>query len=169
MNPHKKALSSHNLIVPPTPTPSPLVTHQSQYPAITMNYSEPYTNKDDLTSETWPGSLWDYQYCPQPSVPQSTHPDLVSHPEHPTAGSYPDFNAAHDAAFSLAPTTEMGAFANLPTQVDFTNQVSNQCIRTSTSTYPTVPQNTLDPWSMPGPCMFLSRIRYDPSYSPMRI
>ena len=134
-----------------------------------MNYSEPYTNKDDLTSETWPGSLWDYQYCPQPSVPQSTHPDLVSGPEYHTSGSYPDFNTADDAAFSLAPMTEMGAFANLPTQLDVTNKVSNQCIGTSTSTYPAVPQKTLGPWSMPATCMFHSRIHYDPSYSPMRI
>jgi len=59
-----------------------------------------------------------------------------------------NFNAADDAAFSLAPTTETGAFANPPTQVDFTNQVGSQCVGMSTRTYPAVPQNTLDPWSM---------------------
>jgi hypothetical protein len=77
----------------------------------------------------------------------------------------PDLNAADDAVFSLAPTAEMGDFANLPTQADFASQVSSQCVGTSTWTYPAVPQNVLDPWTMPGPRMFLSCICHDPSYS----
>jgi hypothetical protein len=85
-----------------------------------MNNSDFYSNKCDVASATWP----------DPLVPQGTHLDLVSDPGYPsTTGSYvPDFNAAGDAAFSLAPTTEMGAFANLSTQFDITNQVSNQCV-----------------------------------------
>jgi hypothetical protein len=98
-------------------------------------------------------SAWTY-----PAVPQNTYLDAGS--------SIPDFPAAGNAAFPLTPTTEMGTFANLPIQVDFTNQASNQCVGTSTSTYPAVPQNVLDPWSMLGPCMFLSCICYYPSYSP---
>jgi hypothetical protein len=128
-----------------------------------MNNSESYSNKDDLASATWPNPLWamgDYPYHPYPSVPQSTHLDLVSDPGYPsTAGTYvPDFNVANDAAFSLAPATEMGAFADLLTQLDSINQVSNQRVGTSTSIYPAVPQSVLDPWSVPTPCMFLSRI-----------
>jgi hypothetical protein len=178
--PHKNTVL-HNLIVPPTPTPTPtfhslpfcdLAVSVSR--TITMNSSESYSNKDDLALATPPDPVWaigDYPYHPYPSVPQSTHLDLVSDPGYPsTTGSYvPDFNAAGDAAFSLTPTTKMEAFVNLPTQLDFTNQVSNQCVGTSTLTYRAVPQNVLDPWSMPAPCMFLSRICYDPSYSPMWI
>ncbi|KAF8504851.1 hypothetical protein F5888DRAFT_1659093 [Russula emetica] len=99
-------------------------------------------------------AMGDYPYYPYPPVPQSTYPDLVSASGYPsTAGTYlpdylPNFNAADDAAFSLAPTTEMRAFANLPTQGDFTNQ------------------NVLDPWSMPDLCMFFSCICHYPSYSP---
>jgi hypothetical protein len=77
----------------------------------------------------------------------------------------PDFNTADDAPLSLAPATEMGALANLPTQADFTSQVSSQYVGKSTWAYPAVPQNVLDPWTMPGPCMFLSCICHDPSYS----
>ena len=78
----------------------------------------------------------------------------------------PDFNAADDAAVSLAPTTGMDAFGNLPTQVDFTyHQVSSQCVGMSIWTYPAVPQNILDSSSMPDPCTFLSCIYHDPSYS----
>jgi hypothetical protein len=138
-----------------------------------VNNSDFYPNKDNATSATWPDLLsatGDYPYYPDLSVPQSTHLDLVSDPGYPsTTGSYvPDFNVADDAAFSLAPTTEMGAFTNLLTQLDFTIQVSDQCVGTPTSTYLAVPQNVLDPWLMPTPCMILSRICYDPSYSPMR-
>jgi hypothetical protein len=139
-----------------------------------MNNSESYSNKDDLTSATWPGPLWameDYPYHPYPSVPQSIHPDWGSDLRYSsTAGSYvPSLKAADDAACSFAFTSETGAFTNLPTQLDFTNLVSDQCVGTSTLTYPAVPQNVLDPSSMLAPCMFLSRICYDPSYSPMRI
>jgi hypothetical protein len=45
------------------------------------------------------------------------------------------------------------------------NKSSSQCIGTSTWTYPTVPQNVIDPWSMAGPCMSLSCICHDPLYS----
>ena len=129
-----------------------------------MNNSDSHSNKDGVVSATWPDSLCamgDYPcYYPYGSVPQSTYPDLVSAP------GYPDINAANDAAFSLAPATEMGALANLPTQADFTSQVSSQYVGKSTWAYPAVPQNVLDPWTMQGPCMFLSCICHDPSYSP---
>ena len=133
-----------------------------------MNHSEYYSNKD-IASETWPNllcAMGDYPYYP--SVPQSTHPDQLFAPGHPTVGSYvPDFNPADYAAFSLPPTTEMGAFANLPPpQVDFTNQVSGQCVEMSTWTYPAVSQDVLNPWSMPALCMFLPCISHDPPYSP---
>jgi hypothetical protein len=95
-----------------------------------MNTSESHSNKDELTSAIWPSPLWamgdaSYPYSP---VPQSTHPDLVSGPGYPsTAGTYlPGFNAAEDGAPSVAPTPEMGAFADLLTQLDGTDQVSNQ-------------------------------------------
>jgi len=107
-----------------------------------------------------------YLSYPNLSVPQSTYP--VSGPGYTAGPHVPDLSAADDAAFSLAPTTEMGAFANLPLQADFsnfTNQVSNQCVGTSKWTYPAVPQNFVDPWSMPGPCMLLSCICHY-SYSP---
>ena len=109
---------------------------------------------------------------PYPSVPQSTYPDQVFASGCPTVGSYvPDFNTANYAAFSRPPATEMGAFANLPQldlqpQADFTTQVSSQCVGTSTWTYPDVPQDVIDPWSMPAQCMFLSCICHDPPYSP---
>jgi hypothetical protein len=135
-----------------------------------MNYSGSYSNTDDFASATWPNpwAMGDYAHYPNLSVPQSTYPDPVSAPGYPsTAGPnhVPDFNAADDAALSLAPTAEMGAFA-LPIQADYTNQVSSQCVRTSTWTYPAAPQNIIDPWSMPGPCMFLSCICHYSSYSP---
>jgi hypothetical protein len=110
--------------------------------------------------------MGDYPYS-NLSVPQGTYPDLESASGYTsTAGSVPDLNAANDAAYLLAPPQEMGAFPNLSTQADFTNPVSGQYIGTSTWTYPTVPQNALDPWSMPGPCMFLSCICHFPLYSP---
>ena len=137
-----------------------------------MNYSVSYSNMDEAASMTLPDpwAMGDYLYDPSLLVPQNTYPDPVSAPGYPpTAGLYvPDFNP-DDAAFSLAPTTEMGAFANLPLQADFTNfanQVSSQCVETSTWTYLAVPQNFVDPWSMPGPCMFLSCICHHFSYSP---
>ena len=80
-----------------------------------------------------------------------------------------DFNTASDAAFSLAPSTEVGMIPNLPKQADFTKQVSGQCVGASTWTYAAVPQNLRDPWSMPGPCMFLFCVCHCPSYSLMRI
>ena len=94
-----------------------------------INNSDSYSNTDYVAPATWPIPLWamgDYPYYLHSSVPQSTYPGLVSAPGHPsTAGSYiPDFKATDDVAFSLPPTTEMGAFANLPTQVDSTNPVS---------------------------------------------
>jgi len=128
-----------------------------------MNNSDSHSNKDGVVSATWPDSLCamgDYPYYAYGSVPQSTYPDLVSTP------GYPDINTANDAAYSLAPATEMGALADLPTQADFTSQVSSQYVGTSTRSYPAVPQDVLDPWSMPTLCMFLSCIRHDPSYSP---
>ena len=83
-----------------------------------MNNSEFYTNKDGIASATWPDPVGDY---PHPSVPQGTHPDLVSAPECPsTAGSYvPDLNAAGDVE---------RVFADLLAQVDCVIQVSNQCV-----------------------------------------
>ena len=77
--------------------------------------------------------MGDYLYDPYLSEPQSTYPGPVSVPGYPSAaGSYvPDFNPANDAAFSLALSTEMGAFA-LPVQADLINQVSCQCVGTST-------------------------------------
>jgi len=137
-----------------------------------MNYSGSYSNMDDTAFMTLPDP-WavgdDYLSYPSLSVPQSTYPDTVSGPGYPTDGQYvPDLSAADDAAFSLPPTTEMGAFANLPLQADFSNftyQVSNQCVGMSTWTYPVVPQDYVDPWSMPGPCMFLSCICHYFSYS----
>ena len=126
-----------------------------------MNYSVPYSNNGDIASTaTWPNpwAQGDYLYDPYPSVLCGTHPDPASTPGYSPTGSYtPNVNAADDAAFSLAPTTEMGVFAN---------QVSSQCVGTSTRTYPTVPQNIIDPWSMPGLCMFLSCICHFSSYSP---
>jgi hypothetical protein len=128
-----------------------------------MNYS-----KEDVASVTWPDPLWatgDYPYS-NLSVPQGTYPDLESASGYTfTTGSVPDLNAANDAAYLLAPPQEMGAFPNLSTQAAVTNQVSSQCFGTSTWTYPAVPQDILDPWSMPGPCMFLSSICHYPSYS----
>ena len=123
-----------------------------------MNNSDSYSNKDDVASATWSNPLWASGGYPYPSVPQNTHPGLVSAPGYPsTAGSYvPDFNATDDAAFSLAPTTELGAFVNPRTQADFTNQVSSQCVVTSTWTHSVRPQNVLDPWFMLALCMFLS-------------
>jgi hypothetical protein len=117
-----------------------------------MNYTESDSNRDDLASATWPGPLWvmgDYPHHPYPPVPQNIHPDSVSDPGYPsTSGTYvPGLNAANDAALTFAPTSEMGSLADLPTQLDFTNLVSDQCVGTS----------------------FLSRICYDPPYSLMRI
>ena len=119
---------------------------------------------------------------PYPSVPQSTYPDQVFASGCPTVGSYvPQFNTANYAAFSLPPATEMEAFANLlpldlHPRADFTTQVSNQCVGTSTWTYPDAPQDVIDPWSMPALCMFPFCICHDPPYSlyanqkpPMRI
>jgi hypothetical protein len=93
-----------------------------------MNYSE-----EDVASVTWPDPLWamgDYPYS-NLSVPQGTYPDLESASYTLTAGSVPDLNAANDAAYLLAPPQEMGAFPNLSTQADSTNQVSSICVGTS--------------------------------------
>ena len=131
-----------------------------------MNNSTSYSNKDDRASATWPGlfQAMGVPYYP-PSVPQSTYLDFPS-----TTGFYvPSFNAANDVAPSLVPTTEMGAFANPPGELDFTNLASDQYVGTSALAYPAVPQYAPDPWLMPTQRMFLSRICYDPSYSPMRI
>lgn len=113
--------------------------------SITMgNHPESYSGKDDVPS-VWPDPLWAMRgspYYPHPSVPQSTHPVLCSAAGYSsTAGSYlpdPGFNAADDAAFSLGPIAEIGVFANLPIQADSINQVSSQCVETSTWTYPAV-------------------------------
>lgn len=123
-----------------------------------MNDSEFYSNKDDIASATWPDPVG---YYPHASVPQD-HPDLVSAPGRPsTARSYvPKLNAAEDA--------ELVMFDDVLTLVDCIIQVSNLCVVSSTLTYPAAPQNVLDPRLSvkPAACMFLSRIRYDPSYSP---
>ena len=130
-----------------------------------------YSNVDDASSMTLPDhwAMGDDFIYPNTLVPQSTYPDPVSGSGYPSAGAYvPDLSAADDAAFSPAHTTEMGAFANLPLQADIsniTNQVSSQCVRTLTWSYSAVPQNPVDPWSMPGPCMFLSCIYHYSSYS----
>jgi hypothetical protein len=93
-----------------------------------MSYSE-----EDIASVTWPDPLWamgDYPYS-NLSVPQGTYPDLESASGYRytfTAGSVPGLNAADDAAFSLAPLQEMGAFPALSTQADSTNQVSSLCV-----------------------------------------
>jgi hypothetical protein len=84
-----------------------------------------YSNED--ASSTWPDPHWamgGYPYYPNLSVPQTTHPDLTFAPGYTSnagwPGSYaPEFNATNVSAFSPAP-----AYANLPTQVDFTNPVS---------------------------------------------
>jgi len=132
-----------------------------------MNNSDSYSNKDDVASATWPdplSAMGDYPNYPYLSVPQSTHPDLL-YPS--TTWPYaPDFNAADDAAFSLAPTTDMGGFTSLLAQLDSTAQVSSQCVGMSSWTYPTVPQGVLDPGSVPASCMSLSYICHDPLYSP---
>jgi hypothetical protein len=81
-----------------------------------MNYSQ-YSNKDVAASATWPDPLWATGNQSYTSVPQSTHPDLISTPGYlSTAGP---------------------------------------CVGSSTWTDPAVPQNVLDPWSMPTLCMFL--------------
>ena len=124
---------------PPTPTPIPH-SFPSVSRATTMNNSDSYSSKDDVSSATWPDPVWpmgDYSYYPHPSVPQNVHLGLVSALGSSAAGSHvPDFNAANDAAFSFAPTTEMGAFANLLKQLD---QVCYQGVGSSTSTYSAVP------------------------------
>ena len=129
-----------------------------------MDNSTSYSNNNDLASSTWPAgpllAMGDHSYYAHPPVSQNTHPDFPF-----TAGSYvPGFNA-DDAALSLVQTTEMGAYASPPTELDPTNLVIDQCVGTSTLAYP----NALDLWLMPTPRMFLSRICYGPSYSPMWI
>jgi len=97
-----------------------------------MNYSVFYSDEDDVASPDllWPMGDYTYPYFP---VPQDTLPGPITDPGPSTAGSYvPDFNAADDAAFSQPPTTEMGEFADLPTQEDFTNEVSSRYVGTST-------------------------------------
>ena|SRR6267154_3409774 len=101
---------------------------------VTMNTFEFYsnTNTDDVqdyvASAPWPDSPWATgdSYT---SVPQSTHPDLISNPGYlSTADPFvPELNATDFGAFTLAPTTEMGMFTNLQTtQLDYPYQVSNQ-------------------------------------------
>ena len=98
-----------------------------------MNNFESYSNKDGVSSATWPDpvrTMGDNPYYPYPSVPQSSHHDFASAPGcSSTTGSYvPCANAADDAAPSF-PTTETGAFADLLTQLDYANQVlSNRCV-----------------------------------------
>ena len=90
-----------------------------------MNYSVFYSDEDDVASPDLLCPMGDYTYSYLP-VPQHTLPEAVTARGPPTAGSYvPDFNAADDATNSLALTTEMGAFADLPTQADSTNEVSS--------------------------------------------
>ena len=82
-----------------------------------MNYTVFYSNEDNVASPDLLLPMGDntYPYIP---VPQNTLPGPITDPGPSTSGSYvPDFNAADDAANSLALTTEMGAFADLPTQV----------------------------------------------------
>ena len=131
-----------------------------------MNNFDFFSNEDGIASTTWPNpcATEDYLYEPYLSVPQSTYPDPIPAQGYPFAGSFADFNVPNDAALSLAPTSEMESFA-LPVQADFANQVSSQCVGTSICTYPAVPQDFLDSWSMPGTCMFLSCICHYTSYS----
>jgi hypothetical protein len=64
------------------------------------------SNTNDLASAPWPDPLWNWDM---------------------EGNLYlPEFNAADDAAFKPPPTTEMGAFTNLPTQLDHTDQVSER-------------------------------------------
>ena len=170
---HKKALSStlhppQSNYSPHSPTPTStlhsLPSCDLPLSAITMNYS-----KEDIASVTWPDPLWatgDYPYSSL-SVPQGTYPDHGSASGYTfTAGSIRGLIATDDAAYFLAPPQEIGVFPNLSTQADVTNQVSSQCVGTSSWTYPAVPQNILDPWSMPGPSMFIPSICHYPSYLP---
>jgi len=131
--PHLPNLSSSLTTSSPLVSPTVSVPH-----AITMNNPEFYSNSDDVTSAPWPNppdpwAMGDYSYT---SVPQSTHPDFTSTPGYlSTAGGpyVPDFNAADDAAFTLALMTdsETGPFTNLPTRVDCAYRVSKQHISTS--------------------------------------
>jgi hypothetical protein len=130
--PHKKAPFPQSNHPPPPPpqlpllTPSPPVTHHTL--TITMNNSS-YTNKNGVASSTWPDPRWAtgaYPYYPNPSVPQSIHPDLTSAPGYTSNAEWPesyvpdfDFNAKNVSAFSPAPT-----LANLKTEEEFTNPVS---------------------------------------------
>ena len=103
-----------------------------------MNNSDSYTNKEYVTSSSWPDpvcAMGDYPSYPHLSVPQSTQLDLLSAPgDPPTAGTHiPDFNAADDAEFSLAP--ELRAFADLIARLDYINQASDQSVESSTLTY----------------------------------
>ena len=139
--PHKRALYLHNLIIsPPTPTTPIPALHSlrsceppvSASHIITMSYSMSYSGNGAVSSAaTWPNpwTVEEYPHNQYLSVPQSTYPGHVSAPGYPfPAGTYiPDFNAAANAACSHTPTSEMGAFANLPVQADFTNQVSSKC------------------------------------------
>ena len=133
-----------------------------------------YPNKDGVASFSWPDPHWavgGYPYHQHLSVPQSTHPELISAPGYASnvgwPGSYhvPDLNATNDGTFSLAPTIEMGAFANLPTQVDFTNPVSvNMLERRHGLTL--LPQPVPNPWLVQALCTFPSCICHNHSYSP---
>ena len=82
------------------------------------------------------------------SVPQNTHPDLIPTPGYlSTASPYvPDFNATDYAAFTIAPTTEMGMFTNLLTiQVDYAYRVNNRHVWTRGHlTHPGATQNVPD-------------------------
>ena len=93
-----------------------------------MYNSESYSNNDDVASASWPDPLWTMGDYPDVPVLQDTQLDLISTEGYPsTASPYiPDFNTADDPAFTLAPTTELGAFTNPQTQVDHTYQVSIQ-------------------------------------------
>jgi hypothetical protein len=100
-----------------------------------MNTFEFYSNtntddvQDHVASTPWPNSPWAMGDDSSTSVPQSTHRDLTSTPGYlSTVGQrIPDLNATGYAAFTLAPTTEMGMFTNLPTtQVDYAYQLINR-------------------------------------------
>ncbi len=72
--------------------------------------NSPYSNANEFASAPWPDPLWNWDMAGK------GNPYI------------PEFNAADDAAFERPPNTEVGAFTNLPTQLDYTNQASEQWV-----------------------------------------
>jgi len=82
-----------------------------------MNTFQFYSNTS--TEDVQDDAVGDYPYI---SVPQGTHPDLISTPGYlsPAEPYVPNFNATDYAAFTLPLATEMGMYMNLSTtQVDY--------------------------------------------------